>query len=236
LRHINPTPFKIESDPQISSGSQGGKMFSKALLVRVTVLLAVLMIVTALAVSAAPDCHLTGFSTKVSSGAYPSSIVLGQSVHDNATFTLSEPARLKGHLDFSVCGPTVGIAPCSTGGTALTAVAVDVTTTYSTLTQTFSSPNFTPVAPGTYCFRVNFTAESGNGYSFDTVSFPHVGGNTDTKNECVNVTTTPSAVTLSSLTARSEGTGHTALVVIGMVVAGMLGIVFVGSRKALPRA
>lgn len=165
-------------------------MFSKTHILKIGALVAAGVIISALAVSAAVECHFTSISTQASSASFG----LGGQVRDTATIVLSDPGRLKGKFYFYVCGPTAGIQPCistSLNRTGLAAVSVDVTTTKTPQTITVYSPYFTPTATGTYCFTLDrFTAETGNVFTTPTGTFPHIGGKTspNTTMECFTVT------------------------------------------------
>jgi hypothetical protein len=196
----------------------------KARILNVGALLFVLMLISVFAVSAAVECHLVSFTTQASG----SVVQKGGHVHDTATITISDPARLHVGLNFFLCGPTSGITPCSTGGVALATVSVDQTTTGFNQVVTIASPDYQPTVAGTYCYRVaQPTSLLGNQVTLSTISWPHIGGQTnpDTTSECFTVSNT-TAVTLSSFSA-SAGAADAELY-LGLGFAGVLAIVLAG--------
>jgi hypothetical protein len=215
-----------------------GKMFSKMRFSRVLVLLTVFVVLSAIAVSAAPECHIASVNTAASG----SLVVKGGIVHDVATIVLSNPARLHGNFIFEVCGPTAATAPCAYGtGTALPLAvpSTDVTTTTTPQTIQVSSADFVTTSTtktGWYCFTLDgFTALLGNGFSIPAGTFPHIGGVTgSTTSECFYVPDSSTAVTLSSFSAQSDALDVNNLVVPGvaafaglLVLAGLLGTGYV---------
>ena len=82
-------------------------------------------------------------------------IVLGNSNTDNATVTGVGGVTPTGTVTFYVCGPHGTATACTTAGTKLGSV-----TLCGRAPATATSPSFTPLATGTYCF---FGVYSGDG-------------------------------------------------------------------------
>jgi hypothetical protein len=102
------------------------------------------------------------------------SIVLGTANSDTATVTGVGAVTPTGTVTFYVCGPFATVTACTTSGTDLGPVAV----TGSAGTATATSPAYTPLATGTYCFV--------GVYSGDT---NYAGGSDgSTTRECFTVT------------------------------------------------
>lgn len=118
-------------------------------------------------------------ATTPSAGPY----AVNTAVTDSATITASGPAPT-GTVDFYICGPTPGLATCSTSGTQLTpspdlSGAVVLNGTY-----TVTSAPFTPTTPGDYCF---FGTWAGNSNYPGRLS-------DNSANECFTVPKLPSSV------------------------------------------
>jgi hypothetical protein len=86
----------------------------------------------------------------------------GTAVKDGATITVTGVTNWSGTLDFHLCGPTQGTTfpDCSTGG--------DPVGTTQNISQATSQPIYSaevntqasPLAPGNYCFRGDFTSQT----------------------------------------------------------------------------
>jgi hypothetical protein len=104
-------------------------------------------------------------------------------VTDTATITVtgtSAPAPT-GTVNFYVCGPSAGLTSCdNTGNNFSNVVITDTTAPY-----TVTSGNFTPTAPGDYCF---FASWSGD------LHYPN-GASHDGANECFTVQTIATTTT-----------------------------------------
>jgi hypothetical protein len=179
-------------------------MFSKRRLLNISLLLTAILIISTLAMAAEPLCHIT-ITTRSSSGAWPSSIYKGQSVYDSATILPDSTGLLQGNLTFYACGPSASITPCSSGGATVSTIALSENVV-SGKAITKNSGSFTPTQTGVYCFRVVFTRTGGV-----FPSLTHVGGNSTTQNECVNVIDNPTAVTLSSFSGTPSDSDNAAL-------------------------
>jgi len=112
--------------------------------------------------------------TQVSS---TTAVVNQTSITDTAT--LSGPnGTVTGSVAFFVCGPTGGATPCVAGGASVGSTTLN--------SEQATSDPFTPTAAGTYCFRAEYTPDSGAPYSSSASSV--------TTNECftaVVATATP---------------------------------------------
>jgi hypothetical protein len=123
-------------------------------------------------------------------------VASGGSFTDVATLTGdSTHGNVTGFVDFYMCGPTTGVAACTTG----TQVGGDVTLTVGATTppsSTATSDSVSPTATGYYCFRVVYTPDATAAYS--------PSQSTSTTNECVQVVTLDTRTTSTPQTSSTE--------------------------------
>jgi hypothetical protein len=90
------------------------------------------------------------------------SIVLGQSITDTATVTVSgaNPPAPTGDVTFVVCGPTAGLTSCDPAAGA--AVSVENLSTATKVGNAYSvtSDPFTPTVAGRYCFAASWPGDT----------------------------------------------------------------------------
>jgi Bacterial Ig-like domain (group 3) len=123
------------------------------------------------------QCNAT-MDTSPSAGPY----AVGSPVTDTATITVTgsgAPAPT-GEVKFYVCGPTPGLTSCDATGNNFS----NVTITDTTPPYTVTSGNFTPTAPGDYCFFASWAGDT---------HYPD-GASHDGANECFTVPKVPSSV------------------------------------------
>ena len=112
---------------------------------------------------------IPGLTTQASA----STISLGQSVTDTATFTeVGSNGPVTGTVKFFVCGPFASATACATGGTQ---VGGAITIAGNSAT----SAAFAPDTTGTYCFRAEYTP--------DTLAKYSPINHTNTTTECFTV-------------------------------------------------
>ena len=91
-----------------------------------------------------------------------SSIILGQSITDTATVTVSgaNPPAPTGDVTFVVCGPTAGLSSCDPATGA--AVSVENLSTATKVGNAYSvtSDAFTPTVAGDYCFAASWPGDT----------------------------------------------------------------------------
>ena len=114
------------------------------------------------------------------------SITLGDSLTDSAVVSGNATGGSPtGHVDFFVCGPSA--SDCTSGGTAL---GSDVSLTAGANNKSSAtSDSYTPSAPGTYCFRAEYSGDSN-----------YLGSSDGSSTECFTVGQAPS----STVTTPSE--------------------------------
>jgi hypothetical protein len=104
------------------------------------------------------QCGAT-FATEPSS----TSIVLGNSITDTATVTVSgaNPPAPTGNVTFYVCGPSDGLSSCDPAtGTQVGAVKDLANATQSGFEYSIESDAFTPDEPGDYCFAASWPGDT----------------------------------------------------------------------------
>jgi hypothetical protein len=90
------------------------------------------------------------------------SIVLGNSITDTATVTVSgaNPPAPTGDVTFVVCGPTDGLSSCDPADGTPVSVEDLATATQSGNAYSVTSDPFTPTTAGDYCFAASWPGDS----------------------------------------------------------------------------
>jgi hypothetical protein len=125
------------------------------------------------------------------------SVPVGQSVTDTATFVSPNGGELDGTVTFNVCGPSDSPPVCTTGGAPVAGVGngrID-----GTSSDTMQSRAFTPTEVGVYCFRVNYAPRSSSAF----VATSHTNIVIGEDGECFTATT--AAPTVSTSLADASG-------------------------------
>ena len=114
--------------------------------------------------------------TQVSPGGSNPTVGSGQSVTDQVTVSGSAGTP-SGTVAFFLCGPLASPAGCPTGGTAAgSGISLD---NAGKATSSAVNTSGSPLAAGTYCFRVEYTAANNSQYTN--------GSGTNTTTECFTV-------------------------------------------------
>lgn len=125
-----------------------------------------------------------GFSTQVrlqsNDAAVPApmnSISTGTQFYDSATITGQSASgslggTVTGTLAFFLCGPTLTVQPCTSGGTSLAVVGGSSISVTPPAVGSFRSVATSELVTGVYCFRLEFTSSGTNYSSFQATSTP----------------------------------------------------------------
>jgi hypothetical protein len=145
----------------------------------------------------AGECFtVTQASSAVSSSPHRATVALGQQNTDTATLAAkSGGAAPTGTVTFYACGPLTSATGCASGGQA---VGPPITLTGAGNTATATSSGFTPTAPGTWCFRADYSGDGNYTASAD-------GG----AGECFTVTRATPTVTSAPTTPTVPLSGGT---------------------------
>lgn len=211
-------------------------MFTKMRSLKVLFFVAILMIITVVAVAAAVDCYWQG--TNYTFASATGSVQPNTPVYDNLVVYPDVGYVEQGTLKWYVCGPTNGVQPCQTGGINFSTIPLNLgkyAVVKSGDPYTITSGTFVTSTAGTYCFRVNYTDNS-----YSTFNFTLVGGITNTNptttNECFVIPSSSTAVTLSSFGAQSNSLDMSNLVIPGMSLASLFALVGLLGAGYLVRA
>jgi hypothetical protein len=130
------------------------------------------------------DCGLAAETTTTGTPS-ATTVEIGTPVTDTAAVTGG--VLPSGTVSFSVCGPLAGAEGCAADGTP---VGSAVTLADGSAT----SESFTPEAPGTYCFRADYSGDAANAASSD-----------GTVGQCFTATTIAQTITFALPTTATVG-------------------------------